>query len=292
MPESENRLIRRRLANAYISSVISISLVLFLIGVAALLIVNAGDVARYFKESMQVSVLLKQEAGDADAEAFRKKIEALPYIKSAEVISRERGTEELKAMLGEDFLSVFETSPVPLSVNVTLQAEYVSSDSLKVVVPALERFRIVDEVSCQQSLVDALNSNLKKISMVMGVFIALMLFISYVLINNTVRLSVFSRRFTIHTMKLVGATKAYICRPFVASAFWQGVVSSILASGVLVGSLYFLNRSFPALLEVFRKEMLLSVLGIIFACGIFICVTSTRFSVGRLVDWTRDELYY
>ena len=141
MAKKENKMMRRRLANAYLSSIISISLVLLLIGIAALLIVNAGSVSRYFKENLQISVLLKDDVTELEAEVCRDDIGGLPFIHSARLVTREEGTEDLKKMLGEDFLTVFETSPVPLSLEVSLDADYVSADSLdKVVIPALKAF--------------------------------------------------------------------------------------------------------------------------------------------------------
>ena len=214
---------RRRIANAYLSSVISISLVLLLVGVASMLLVNAKGVSDYFKENMQISVLMKQDVSDADALEFRDELEQERYIKNTTFISREQGQRELADQLGEDFLDVFETSPIPVSVDVTLKAEYVSADSLAMVSNEIAKSSLVDEVVYQQSLVDALNANLGRISVVIAVFIGLLLFISFVLINNTVRLNVFARRFTIHTMKLVGATKSFIRAPFLVQSAFQGV---------------------------------------------------------------------
>ena len=202
-----NKIMRRRLANAYLSSVISISLVLLLVGLAAMLLVNAKGVSDYFKENMQVTVMMKQTVSEEDALDYQFELDQKPYIGSTRFISKEQGRREMEAMLGEDFLEVFETSPIPVSIDVTLKADYVSADSLEVVKYEVQKSPLVDEVVYQSSLVDALNSNLSKISFILGVFIVLMLFISFVLINNTVRLNVFARRFTIHTMKLVGATR-------------------------------------------------------------------------------------
>ena len=292
MASAESNIIRRRIANAYLSSVISISLVLMLIGTAALLIVNARSVSDYFKESLQVSVLLKEEVSEKQAEEYRTSLENLHFVRSARLVTREEGTEELKAMLGEDFLSVFESSPVPLSIDVTLQAEYVSSDSLEVVEPILAASKLVDEVECQQSLVEALNTNLTKISAVLGIFILLLLFISFVLINNTVRLSVFSRRFTIHTMQLVGATRAFIRKPFLASSVWQGLVAALIAIAAIAGMLLAVKNSFAALLSIFKPAQMLIVAGTVLCCGVLICVLSTYFIVNKLVGSTRDDLYF
>lgn len=292
MASQERNIIRRRIANAYLSSVISISLVLMLIGIAALLIVNARSVSDYFKESLQVSVLMKQEVSEKQAEEYRKAISGLPFVRTTRLVSKEEGTEELKQMLGEDFLSVFESSPVPLSIDVSLRAEYVSPDSLEFVKSKLSAYKIVDEIECQQSLVEALNANLAKISLVLGIFILLMLFVSFVLINNTVRLSVFSRRFTIHTMQLVGATRSFIRKPFLVSAVWQGLVAAVIAVAALAAMLLAVKRSFEALFTIFRLQQMLVVAGIVVVCGVLICVLSTYFVVNKLVGLTRNDLYY
>lgn len=291
MASGENRLIRRRLAGAWLSTVISISLVLLLVGVAGLLVANAGSVSDYFKENMQVSVLMKQEVGDDEAMEYVSDLDAKPFIKSTTFVSREQGAKEMTDLLGEDFLNVFEAAPIPVSVDVTLKADYVSSDSLEVVKNEIMKSPLVDEVVYQQSLVDKLNTNLRKISMVLGVFIVLLLFISFVLINNTVRLNVFSRRFTIHTMRLVGATKSFIRAPFLVQAVFQGLFSALLATLMLVGILFFVRSEFAQLFEVFRLDMLLIVIGVEILAGVLICVVSTALVVGRLVSLSKDELY-
>lgn len=290
MASGENRLIRRRLAGAWLSTVISISLVLLLVGVAGLLVANARSVSDYFKENMQVSVLMKQEVGDDEAMEYVSDLDAKPFIKSTTFVSREQGAKEMTDLLGEDFLNVFEAAPIPVSVDVTLKADYVSSDSLEVVKNEIMKSPLVDEVVYQQSLVDKLNTNLRKISMVLGVFIVLLLFISFVLINNTVRLNVFSRRFTIHTMRLVGATKSFIRAPFLVQAVFQGLFSALLATLMLVGILFFVRSEFAQLFEVFRLDMLLIVIGVEILAGVLICVVSTALVVGRLVSLSKDEL--
>lgn len=284
-------MIRRRLVGAWLSTVISISLVLLLVGVAALLVVNARSVSDYFKENMQVSVLMKQEVDDDEAMEYVAELDAMPFIKSSKFVSREQGTKEMAELLGEDFLKVFETAPIPVSIEVTLKADYVSTDSLEVVKKEIRRSGIVDEVVYQQSLVEKLNTNLKKISVVLGVFIVLLLFISFVLINNTVRLNVFSRRFTIHTMKLVGATKSFIRAPFMVQAVFQGLFSALLATLMLVGILFFVRSEFAQLFEVFRLDLLLVVIGVVILSGVVICTISTAIVVGHLVSLSKEELY-
>ena len=287
-----NRIMRRRLANAYLSSIISISLVLLLVGLASMLLVNAKSVSDYFKENMQISVLMKQNVSDEDALEYRELLDGERYIKSTTFVSKEQGRKELAEQLGEDFLDVFETSPIPVSIDVTLEAAYVSSDSLEVVRAEIAESPLVEEVVYQRSLVDALNANLSRISMVLGVFIALLLFISFVLINNTVRLSVFARRFTIHTMKLVGATRSFIRAPFLLQSAFQGVFAAFLAIIVLLGLMFLMRSSFAQLFEIFRMELLLLVMGIVLVSGLAICLISTYFVFNKLISLHKDELYY
>lgn len=292
MAYREVKLIRRRLANAYLSAVISISLVLLLVGIASMLLVNAGSVSRFFKENMQVSVLMKSNVSEDQALAYQSELDGKGFINSTRFVSKEQGEEELSSMLGEDFLSVFEASPIPVSIDVTLKAEYVSPDSLAVVEKELYKSPLVDEVAYQQSLIEALNANLRKISLILGVVIILLLFISFVLINNTVRLSVFSRRFTIHTMKLVGATRSFIRSPFMVQSAFQGLFASIFAIFILLGLMFVVRKEFTQLFEIFQLKLLLLVLGIMVVSGVIICMVSTYFVVNRLVSLGKNELYY
>lgn len=292
MPKGEKKKMKRRLTGAYISSVISISLVLLLIGVASALILNAGRVSNYFKENIQISLLCGPGVSEPQAAACASRIDSLPFVRSTELIGKAQGEKELKEMLGEDFLSVFETAPIPVSINVGLKADYVSADSLALIIPVLQAFPEVEEVESRQSLVEALNRNLSGISLVLGVFIALLLFISFILIGNTVRLSLYAKRFTIHTMRLVGATRAFIRRPFIGSAVVQGLVSGLITCGVLAGGLYLAGRSFPQILAVFTPGILAAVAGIVLGCGVLICVLATFFTVNKLALASEDSLYY
>lgn len=282
---------KRRLAGAWVSSVVSVSLVLFLVGIASLLLVNAGSVSEYFKESLQVSVLMKEGVDETAAEAYRQELDSMQFVHGTRLVSREEGAAQMKEMLGEDFLQVFETSPIPVSIDLTLESEYVVADSIRMVTDIISSSKLVDEVECRQSLVDALNANLAKMSMIMSVFIVLLLFISVVLISNTVRLSVFSQRFTIHTMRQVGATRNFIRKPFLIKAAVQGLVGAVLAISFLAVSLSFLKRSFAQLFGIVRADSIVIVSAIMVVCGVLVCVVCTWFVVGRLVGLNKNELY-
>jgi cell division transport system permease protein len=292
MGKQENKIMRRRLRNAYLSSIISISLVLLLVGVASMLFVNAKAVSDYFKENMQVSVMLKQSVDESEGLKYKEELDKQAFIRSSAFVSREQGRYEMEQLLGEGFLDVFETSPIPVSIDVTLNAEYVSVDSMEVVKARILESQFVEEVVYQRSLIEALNANLSKISMVLSVFISLLLFISFVLINNTVRLNVFAKRFTIHAMKLVGATRAFIRAPFLVKSLFQGIFAAIISIAVLIGGLYFIRNEFEQLFEVFRMELLLVVLGIVLASGMIICLLSTLMVLNKLLSLDKDDLYY
>ena len=277
-----NRIIRKRYVRAFLSSVVSISLVLLLVGIAAFLLVSERSVSDYLKENMQVSVMMKRDVGESAALRYKKVMDAEPFVRSSSYVSKEQGAKEMAQLLGDDFLAVFETAPIPVSINLTLKSEYVSPDSLE----------MVKEVVYQQSLVEALNSNLSKISLFLAVFIALLLFISFVLINNTVRLSVYSKRFTIHTMKMVGATRPFIRRPFMYQSAFQGIFAALIATIMIIIGLFLLKGQFEQLFSVFTLGMLLTVIGIVVASGLIICVASTYFTVNKLVSLNKSELYY
>ena len=194
-------------------------------------------------------------------------------------------------MLGQDFLDVFETAPVPISIDVNLEAAYVSSDSLAMIKSILAESPLVEEVVYQTSLVDALNANLQKISLALAILVALLLFISFVLIANVIRLEVFARRFTIHTMHLVGATKGYIRAPFVGRAAVHGLFAALFAIMMLLGGLFFLRDEFAQLFQIFQLDSLLLTMGVMAVSGVSICVIVTYSVVGRLVGYNRDKLY-
>lgn len=288
----ERGIIGRRLRSAYLSTVISISLVLLLVGTASLLLVNARSVSDYFKENMRISVMMKQNVGEKAARDFLLDLNSERYIKSAEFISVEQGEREMADMLGEDFLDVFESSPIPVSIDVTLKADYVSADSLDMVKSEISECPMVDEVVYQPSLVEALNANLSRISLVLGIFTALLLFVSFVLINNTIRLNIYARRFTIHTMKLVGATRSFIRAPFLLQSAFQGIFSAMLAILGLIALLFFIRNEVMQLFEIFSLKLLLLVIGIVLVSGLLICVASTWFVVNRLLSLDKDDLYY
>lgn len=292
MGKNENNILYRRLCRSYFSSVMSISLVLFLVGLAVVLILNARSVSNYFKENINVTAILGVEADDADAEQLADSLKEAGYVKGVRVVTKNQGVKEMKEILGEDFLDVFEVNPVPVSIDLQVSAEYVSADSLKVIEGKLRKFSLVEDVVYHESLVELLNANIEKITMIAGVFSLILLFISVVLINNTVRLNVYSKRFTIHTMRLVGATKGFIARPFVGQAFFQGLISGAIADLGILGTLYIVKNEFYRLFSIFDMALLGVAMFAVILAGVLICMVSTSIGVRSYVSLSRNELYY
>ncbi len=292
MGKKENNILYRRLLRSYFSSVISISLVLFFVGMAGLVIVNARSVSDYFKENITVTAILALEADETDAEGMIPTFIESRYVKDTRIVSKEEGVMQMQELLGEDFLDLFEVNPIPVSIELKVDADYISTDSLKVVEEWIRTLPDVEDVVYQQSLVDLLNANIERVALISGGFVLLLLFISVVLISNTVRLNVYSKRFTIHTMRLVGATKRFITKPFVGQAFFQGFISGAIADLFLLLFLHFVRNEFYQLFTIFDAMMLGAVMGVVILFGILICMISTAIVVRNMISLNNDQLYY
>ncbi len=292
MVSSEKKIIKRRFFRSYVSSVISISLVLFLMGFFILIAMGANKISAYIKENVKLVVLLKDNVTDSIAEQTSKNIALLPQTKNVDIVSKEQGTKEMEKLLGEDFLSVFESNPIPISINVQLKQEYFYTDSIANFKRVLLADENVEEVVYHESGVKSMNSNFKTIGIVILFFMGLMLFISIVLINNTVRLNIFSKRFAIHTMQLVGATKGFVQKPFLYKSVYQGLLSSFLALIGLSGILFLVYRNFAEVIYSFNiQEFIIIAVGLV-VVGVMICFISTLLIVRKMVGLHVNELYY
>jgi cell division transport system permease protein len=292
MKKRDNRIVTRRFLHSWLSSLISITLVLILAGMGGMLAVNAKSVSDYFKENIRLSVIFDMNTQEIDARRFADELSHKEYVKEAKFISKEQGTEEMKAILGEDFLKVFDLNPVPLSIDLFIKSDYVHADSLKTIQSEILKNESVREVVWQESVIELITNNIEKIGVVLAVFIGLLLFISFFLINNTVRLNVFSKRFNIHTMKLVGAKRSFIRKPFIIQGIWQGMISGILASVVLGLFVYFIMTDFPQLFSLMNPLMIAWVCAGVILLGILLCLLSTWIVLNRILSLPSDELYY
>ena len=293
MAQQEKNIISQQLVQSYLSSVISISLVLLLIGITGFW-PSMRTVSDYFKEHLGVCDPERNKRCRFHIDC--KQILATKYVrdavKDAAFISKDQGAAEMAQLLGSDFLDIFEYNPLPASVELSLNADYVHNDSIARMGTYLSKFPFVEEVSYQAPLISLINKNLRNIGIVLGVIILILLVISFALIHNTIRLSVYARRFTIYTMRLVGATKRFIRKPFMLQAFIQGFISSLIAILLLMGVLYLLQREFPGILMLITPNMFLIVIGAMIVIGVLLCRLSTYFVVNRVVKLKASAFYY
>lgn len=291
MVRKQNKVLRRRIAGSSVSSVISISLVLLLVGVAAVLFTNAGQIENYFKENIHITAFLKKGVSEKKGQELSLKIEKEEFVKSARYVSVQEGTDELVEMLGEDFVDVFATSPVPSSIEIKLYSQYMQADSLAKVMKIVERYPNVESVSSQAAMVESIGYAMTKAAVVLGVVVILLLFISIVLISNTIRLIVYSDRFSIRTMQLVGASKGFISRPFARKAAFMGLGSGLIACGIIAGALYYAYTLFPALPELLLWRNLAITAGGVLLLGMLICVLCAQRVMGRMLKSGNNEIY-
>jgi len=292
MKKREKNIVYRRLIQSYLSSVISISMVLLLAGLSGLLAVNAKAVSAYFKENIKVSMIFEEVASDSEAKDVFATLRNKGYVKKLDYISKEQGAQEMKEILGDDFLDLFEVNPIPVSIDIFLKAQYIESDSLIAIEKELLSFPLVREVVYQESLVKVINDNVEKVGYASGILILLLMFISFVLINNTVRLNLYSKRFVVYTMKLVGAKRSFIRKPLLIKGLWQGLVSGAISVGLMGVLIHMMERDLPELFAILDIKMIAIVFVAVPLLGVVLCVISTFFIANRLVSMSGDDIYY
>ncbi|NHF58685.1 FtsX-like permease family protein [Flavobacteriaceae bacterium TP-CH-4] len=283
---------KRKLISSYFSVVLSIGLVLFLLGVLGLLVLNTKKMADHFKEQITISVFLKESAKEVEVNQLQKSLALADYVKSATYISKEEAAQQHSEEIGENFMEFLGYNPLKNSIDVKLKADFVSPVQIEEIAADLSTKGYVDEVSYDKPLVGLLNDNVKKISFWILVASGVFTFIAVLLINSSIRLSIYAKRFIIKTMQMVGATKTFIRRPFIWTNIQLGMLGAVLAMLALAGLLYYLDTTFPEL-NLFGDAMVLGVLfGGVFVLGILISWISTFFATQRFLNLRTDELYY
>jgi cell division transport system permease protein len=291
MARPEEIIIGRRLKTSYLSTIVSITLVLYVLGLLGIIIMHTQKLSEHIKENIGFSIILMDNARMADINHLQKSLDAFESVKSTEYISKEKAAEELIAELGEDFVQFLGYNPLFPSIEVKLNAAWANPDSLAVFETSVLQSNIVKEVDYQKDLVHIVNENLQKIGFALLLFGLLLLVIAFTLINNTIRLSVFSKRFLIKSMQLIGATQTFIRRPFVFKGIMQGLVGSVIAIVLLLASLYGAQKSVPELIDFQDIEMLFSIFVLVIILGIVISWISTWFAVRKYLRIKTDNLY-
>ncbi len=292
MKNKETGFSKTKLRGSYLTLVISVSLVLFLLGILGLVIINAKELSDYFRESLSFSIILNDNAKEADIRMLQKDLDAKPYVKSTKYISKDDAAAKMKADLGEDFISFLGDNPLPPSIDVYLHAGYTSPDSVAKIEKYVHEYPFVKEVYYEESLLFLINENVRKISLFLLVLSSFLFLIAVTIINNTIRLSIYSKRFLIRTMQLVGATRSFIRKPFLMRSVYHGLFASLVAIALLIGLLYLIEKEFFMLFS-FESTKLLVILGVfIIVMGILINYISTYLSVNRYLGISEDKLYY
>ncbi|MBR4582586.1 MAG: permease-like cell division protein FtsX [Bacteroidales bacterium] len=285
--------IKTKIRGAYLTSVVSISLVLLLLGIVGLLVLNARQMSDYVKENLCFSLIINNDVAEPDIKQFQKTLDTHEFIKSTEYITKEDAAKQLQQELGEDFIETLGYNPLSPTINVYLNSDYASPDSIaKLEGFFLSKSGIVNEVSYQQNLVNLINDNIRKVSVILLALSALFFLISFALLNNTIRLQIYSKRFIINTMKLVGAKKNFIRRPFIASGALQGLVSSLIAIALLYAIIYFANAQLGDLIGTIDPWVIALLFVAVAVIGILLCVFATLLSINKYLRLKTINLYY
>lgn len=291
MAKQEEIILGRRLKTSYISTVVSITLVLYVLGLLGLIIMHARKLSDHVKENIGFSVIIMDNARPAEISELQNSLNLLDAVKSTEFISKDKAAEELIEELGEDFVEFLGYNPLFPSIEVRLYAAWANPDSLEIFEKEVLKSRIVNEVDYQKNLVHIVNENIRRIGIFLSLFGVLLLVIAFSLINNTIRLSVFSKRFLIKSMQLVGATQSFIRKPFVIKGVLQGIIGAVISIGLLLLSLYAAQQSIPELISFQDIEMMITLFALVIILGIVVSWISTYFAVKKYLQIKTDYLY-
>ena len=273
------------------SIVISMSLVLFVLGILGFLLINANRLSNHVKQNIGFSVMIKEGVKDVDILQLQKWIDSKPYSLETDWVSKEDAAKELREQLGEDFITFLGYNPLLESIDIKLKASYANSDSLLILEEKLIKNDSIHEVYYQKDLVEKINENVRKMSIFLLSFCILLFIISFTLINNTIRLSVYSKRFLIRTMKLVGATNKFIKGPFLSESIYNGVYSSLVAICMLIGVFQLLQSDMPDFLNIRDFKSMGILFACIFVAGILFTWLSTFFALRKYLRIKESEIY-
>lgn len=276
----------------FITSSISTMLVLLLLGMVVFFVLSADNLSRYVRENISFSVLVSDDMKEPEALKFQKRLNSEPFVKETMYISKEQALKEQAEAMGTDLAEFLGYNPFTASIEIKLNADYAHTDSIAWIEEKIMQNKKVMEINYPQDLLDAVNSNIRKISFFLLGLAALLTLISFALINNTIRLTIYSKRFLIHTMKLVGASWGFIRRPFLWRNFCIGLVAAFMADAALTGMAYGLVRYEPELIEIITPMTVLIVMGSVLAFGLIITFLCAYISINKYLRMKASTLYY
>lgn len=283
---------RRKIKTSYFSTIISIALVLFMLGMLGLILLNAKNLSTYVKENIGLSLYLEKDIDNSDLAKVQKALDIRPYVKSTLYTDEEQAAELLKEDLGEDFIGFLGYNPLSSSIDVFLHSDYAQTDSVKWISSDLSRIPSVREVVYQENLISEVNANAKRVSIILLAFSVLLFIVVVALINNTIRLAIYSKRFLIKTMQLVGATPSFIRRPFIVRGILNGIASAFIAIILLMGVIYTAQQNLPELVKLQDISLYLILFTSVVVMGILISWISTSLAVRKFLRIQSQDLYY
>jgi len=291
MEEFEASESAKKTKTIYISTVFGIAMVLLMVGLLGLILVHANNLKRYVKENIVLNIFVDDAAHETDVLQLQKQLETNPMVKQTQYVSKELAARNLQKDLGEDFVKFLGYNPLSPSLDVYLKADYANNTDIEKFKAELLKNPLIKDVKYQQSLVDEMNQNLTSISLVILVFAGIFVILSVALINNTIRLAIYSQRFLIKSMQLVGATKGFIRKPFLLYGIWHGLLGGLIAIMILIATLYFADKQIPDLIILQSYTEFGIVFLAIMAIGIFISGFSTMFAVNKFLRLKIYDLY-
>ena len=276
----------------FITSSISTTLVFLLLGLVVFFVLGAHNLSVYVKENINFSILISDDMKESDILKLQKKLDKEPFVKETEYISKKQALREQTEAMGTDPQEFLGYNPFTASIEIKLHSDYANSDSIAKIEKKIKRNTNIQEVLYQKDLIDAVNDNIRNISLMLLGLAVILTFISFALINNTIRLTIYSKRFLIHTMKLVGASWSFIRRPFLRRNFWIGVLSAVIADAVLWGAAYWLVSYEPELIRVITPEVMLLVSVAVLVFGVLITWLCALLSINKYLRMKASTLYY
>lgn len=276
----------------FVTSSISTTLVLLLLGLVVFFVLGAHNLSVYVKENINFSILISDDMKESDILKLQKKLNKEPFVKATEYISKKQALREQTEAMGTDPQEFLGYNPFTASIEVKLHSDYANSDSIAKIEKKIKKNTNIQEVLYQKDLIDAVNDNIRNISLMLLGLAVILTFISFALINNTIRLTIYSKRFLIHTMKLVGASWSFIRRPFLRRNFWIGVLSAVIADAVLWGAAYWLVSYEPELIRVITPDVMLLVSVSVLIFGVLITWLCALLSINKYLKMKAGTLYY
>lgn len=281
----------RRVVGSYFVSTLSIALVLVVVGILVFILLNARVISDHVRQNIGFSIIVKDNVNEAEIKKMQKLLDTKPFVVSSVFVSKAEAARNFKEELGEDFEQVLGYNPLLPSIEIKLAPLYANNDSLEIIEKKLAAYDVIQEVSYQKSLVQYVNENVRKISFILLIAGAALVLISFTLIRNTIHLSVYSQRFLIKTMQLVGAKPFFICRPFIRNSVWFGFFGSMIANLILLSAVYFLQKEVGGVIDIMNREVLIVMVVFVFVSGILLSFLSSWMSVLKYLNKDLNELY-